>query len=398
LDRRDGQYAELERQNQQLREKLRQLEAYRDRYIDLYDFAPLGYATLDKDGYVQEINLAGARLLGVERDQVIGYAFSDHVAHEDRQALVDHVRQCAGEFRVCTSELRLAVKGGPSVTVQLHSIPVEGPEEEHLCKTAITDITQRKDMEEAIRQSHAFLQTVIDAIPDPLLVVGRDYGILLANRAARKMARGVDPAACLTCYQLSHHRDLPCEGRNEPCPLREVVARKAPMTVTHTHYDAKGNEVFVEISAAPVFDEAGEVTGIIEACRDITDRRRAEEALEQDRTILRTLIDVLPDCVYVKDTEGRFLAANLPTARIMGAATPGDLTGKTDADFYPPDTAARYHADEEQVFRSGEPLVDREEPHLDAGGNPITVLTTKAPLKDRYGKVVGLVGISRVVR
>ena len=59
---------ELQRQNEELLATKRHLEAYRDRYVDLYDFAPLGYVTLDKDGYVQEINLAGAKLLGVERD------------------------------------------------------------------------------------------------------------------------------------------------------------------------------------------------------------------------------------------------------------------------------------------------------------------------------------------
>jgi len=75
--------SELERQNEELRTMQQHLEAYKDRYVDLYDFAPLGYATLDKDGYVQEINLAGAALLGVERDTIIGYPFGDYVAKED---------------------------------------------------------------------------------------------------------------------------------------------------------------------------------------------------------------------------------------------------------------------------------------------------------------------------
>ena len=84
----------------------------------------------------------------------------------------------------------------------------------------------------------------------------------------------------------------------------------------------------------------GEVTHIIESCRDITERKRAEDALAQDRNLLRTLIDNLPDCIYVKDTQSRFLAANLATAQLMGATDPNDLLGKTDADFYPPEQAA----------------------------------------------------------
>jgi PAS domain S-box-containing protein len=388
---------ELEKQNEELRKAQRRLEAYKDRYVDLYDFAPLAYITLDDDGFVQEINLAGAKLLGADREALIGYAFGDYVAPQDHKVFRDHLEQCVRERREVTSELRLATQDGRSLTTQFHSISIEGPLEDTLCKTAITDITERRNMEEAIRQSRSFLQMVIDAIPDTMLVIGRDYRISLANRAAREMAGGVDPAGCLACYQLSHHRELPCEGRNDPCPLREVIATKSPMTVIHTHYDAKGNEVFVEISSAPVFDEVGEVTHIIEACRDITERKQAETALEQERNLLRTLIDNLSDCIYIKDTQGRFIAANLATARLMGVTTPNDLLGKTDADFYPPELAAAYRADEEELFRSGQPLVNKNEPHLDAAGCPRIILTTKIPLRDSQGKVFGLVGISREV-
>jgi PAS domain S-box-containing protein len=387
--------AELEQQNEELRTTHQQLEAYRDRYIDLYDFAPLGYATLDEDGYVQEINLAGAKLLGAERDTLTGYPLIDYVSNDDKKVFLEHVGQCVGERREVTSELCLVASDGRTAAVQLHSVPIAGPQEETFCKTAITDITQRKIMEEAIRTSQAFLQTVIDAIPDTMLVIGRDYRILLANRVAREMAGGIDPTVCMTCHRLSHHRDLPCLGQNDPCPLHEVITRKVPVTVTHTHYDAQGKEMFVEVSAAPVFDEAGEVACVVEACRDITERRRARTALEQERQLLRTLIDNLPDYVYAKDAEGRFLAANLAVARIMGAATPQDLLGKTDADFYPPELAAEYRADEEELLRLGQPLVNKDEPHLDPAGNPRTVTTTKVPLKDAQGRVYGLVGVSR---
>jgi PAS domain S-box-containing protein len=389
------QQSKLEQQNEELYNTKQQLEAYRDRYIGLYDFAPLGYATLDEDGYVQEINLAGAKMLGVDRNQITGYAFSDYVAKEDQAAFLEHIRQCTVERREVTSELRLLTKSGTSITIQLHSIPIEGLKDDILCKSALTDITQRRKMEEAIRKSQAFLQHVIDAIPDTMLVIDKNYRILLANRAARERARGIDTTVCLTCHKLSHHRDAPCEGKNEPCPLREVIATKAPMTVTHTHFDAQGKEVFVEVSAAPVFNEEGEVDLVIEACRDISDRKRWENELERQHHLLRTLIDNLPDYIYVKDDQCRFIAANLALARIMDVSAPIDLLGKTDEDFYPPELAAEYRADEEELLRSGTSIVNKDEPHLDPHGNLRTVMTTKVPLKDRQGNTFGLVGISR---
>jgi PAS domain S-box-containing protein len=388
-------HTELERQNEELRATQRHLEAYRDRYIDLYDFAPLGYVTLDEDGYVQEINLAGATLLGADRDGLTGYAFADYVAEEHRPAFVEHLTKCVREGREVTSELHLVTGGGLSITAQLHSVPVAGPLDDTLCKTAITDISERRKMEETIRQSQAFLQTVIDAIPETMLVIGRDYRISLANRAARELAGGIDPVECMACHQLSHRRPHPCEGVDHCCPLREVIATETPMTVMHTHFDAEGNELFVEVTAAPVFNDRGEVTHVIESCRDVTDRKRAEAALEQDRNLLRILIDNLPDCIYVKDAQNRFMAANLATARLMGAESPTDLLGKTDADFYPPELAAEYRGDEERLFRSGQPLVNKNEFRSDAAGNQTDVATTKIPLVDGQGKVYGLVGISR---
>ncbi len=309
----EAHHIELQRQNEELRESQRQLEAYRDRYIDLYDFAPLGYVTLDEDGYVQEINLAGAKLLDADRAGLTGYAFSEYVATDNRAAFKEHVAQCVREHREVTTELHLVTRSGLSITAQLHSIPVAGPLDDTLCKTAITDITERRKMEEAIRKSRAFLQTVIDAIPEMMLVIGRDYSISLANRAARDMAGGIDPVACLACHQLSHKRDLPCDGRDDNCPLRSVIAAKAPVTVTHIHRDSQGNEVFVEVSAAPVFNDDGEVTHIVESCRDITERKRAEVALEQDHNLLRA--DRQLARLYLRQGRARPILSSEPSHR-----------------------------------------------------------------------------------
>ena len=388
----------METKNRELLETQRQLEAYRDRYMDLYDSAPLGYVTLDEDGYVQEINLAGAKLLCADRKNLIGYSFLAWVAKEDERAFRDHLRRCVAERQEeVVSELSLVGGDGRRIAVQVRSVAVSDPElQVTLFKTAITDITEHRKMEEAVRQSHIFLQTVVDAFPDPLLVIDRNYSVLLANRVAHGMDRNAAPASgCLTCYQLSHHREAPCDSPTEACPLKMVISSKGPVTVTHTHCDAKGNEALVDITAAPIFDAAGEVAYVVEVCRDVTQHRRMEAALERERNLLRTLLDHLPDHIYVKDTQSRFVAANLAVARIMGAATPAELLGKTDHDFYATELAAEYSVDEQQLLQSGQPLVNKDEPHVGPDGSQRTMLTTKVPFRDDQGAIVGLVGISR---
>jgi PAS domain S-box-containing protein len=122
--------------------------------------------------------------------------------------------------------------------------------------------------------------------------------------------------------------------------------------------------------------------------------RRSVDSAHHERLMLRTLVDNLPDFIYAKDSDCRFLLANASVARHMGT-TPENLLGKTDFDFFPPDLAAAYSEDERRVMRSGEALINREEAGLDANGNAITILTTKVPLRDEHGRVVGILGIGR---
>lgn len=125
------------------------------------------------------------------------------------------------------------------------------------------------------------------------------------------------------------------------------------------------------------------------------ERKRTEDALAQERNLLRTLIDALPDAIYVKDTESRFLIGNIGVAQLMGAAHPEELTGKRDYDFYPAALADQYYADERRILETGQPLINREEPAIDPAGRHHWLLTTKVPLRDSAGRIVGLVGIGR---
>ena len=121
-----------------------------------------------------------------------------------------------------------------------------------------------------------------------------------------------------------------------------------------------------------------------------TDMPHLEEA-----QLLRTLIDSLPDYIFVKDTAGRFVLTNQAVADRFGAASPADLVGKSDFDFLPPAIAAQFYADEQALFHSGQPLINHEEYNENPSGEPRWFLATKIPLRDRAGAIVGLVGNAR---
>jgi len=150
---------ELEAQNEELRETQQLLEASRDRYADLYDFAPIGYTTLDEKGHIREINLTGATILGRERSRLLGTLFSVAVAKDDLSAFHSHLRRCQQASGPETTELTLAVHGHNPVPVQLYSVPI--PDligQTTMYRTAITDITARKQAEKVLRLAHDQLE------------------------------------------------------------------------------------------------------------------------------------------------------------------------------------------------------------------------------------------------
>jgi PAS domain S-box-containing protein len=128
---------------------------------------------------------------------------------------------------------------------------------------------------------------------------------------------------------------------------------------------------------------------------EIAERERAEESLAEERNLLRTLIDNLPDYIYVKDSQSRFIIANQATAQGLGVASPEELVGKSDFDLFSPELAAQYYADEQSVIASGQSLLNREETTVYPADERGWASTTTIPLRDQQGQVIGLVGISR---
>jgi PAS domain S-box-containing protein len=128
---------------------------------------------------------------------------------------------------------------------------------------------------------------------------------------------------------------------------------------------------------------------------EANERKRAEDALHEERRILRALIDNVPDFMYVKDVESRFVVGNASLARSVGVPGPEQLLGKTDRDFYSRELADAYLQDDQNVMRAKQPLFDREEECINEKGDTIFLLTTKVPLLDNRGEVTGIVGLGR---
>jgi PAS domain S-box-containing protein len=142
-------------------------------------------------------------------------------------------------------------------------------------------------------------------------------------------------------------------------------------------------------------DEQGKFVGAVHVARDVTDRKRAEESLAHERFLLSTLMDHIPDQIYFKDQESRFLRINKAQAEIFGLEDAGRAIGKTDFDFFTEEHARAAYEDEQQIMRTGQPLVGKEEKETFGEGRVRWVSSTKMPFRDKDGTVAGTFGVSR---
>ncbi len=131
------------------------------------------------------------------------------------------------------------------------------------------------------------------------------------------------------------------------------------------------------------------------AIRYAIERFRAQQALAEEHDLLRSLIDNIPDHVYLKDTDSRFVSVNPVTARFFGASSPEEIIGKSDFDVLPHELAAQFLAEEQSLLRHDQPCINREAAITGPDGQTRWVLTTKVPLHDHAGSITGLLGINR---
>ena len=164
-------------------------------------------------------------------------------------------------------------------------------------------------------------------------------------------------------------------------------------------YVKRGNDgkfYHISISGMPIFDDNGVFKGYRGVGTNITREVAAQQALASERNLLRAIVDNIPDAVYAKDRQARFILKNTFDAKQMGAKSPSETLGKTDFDYYPKSTAEEFYRDDMQVIESGKPIINKVEQLVRSqGGERLFYSTTKVPLRDEGGDIVGLVGIGR---
>jgi PAS domain S-box-containing protein len=176
--------------------------------------------------------------------------------------------------------------------------------------------------------------------------------------------------------------------------IGKAIAGKSPSLRQEFRYRCRtGDYLWVEAETRLLYDRSGIFEGAVFGIRDITGRREAEAAFVRERNLLRTVIDHLPAAIYVKGLDYRKTLVNRTDCETMGLAAEADGVGTTDEEVYPPELAAAFHRDDREVMERGTPVLEKEEPIPERDGVTRTLLTSKLPLRDPDGRIIGLVGI-----
>ena len=259
-------------------------------------------------------------------------------------------------------------------------------------QAVVRDITERKRADEALLNSRALYFSLVENLPQSVFRKDRDGRFQFVNeRFCRSLRRS--------------SKDI--VGRTDadffPPELAQTY-RKDDLRVMETgqvldqeekHLGADGRELFVHVIKTPLRDAQGQVIGVQGVFWDVTERRQAEEALHYEQALTATLMENLPDAVYFKDAASRFLRVNRAMSRKFGLSDPAQLVGKSDTDLFSGEHARQALADEQEILRTGRPLLNVEEKETRLDGTVSWVLTTKLPLRGAAGRIIGTCGLSR---
>lgn len=178
-----------------------------------------------------------------------------------------------------------------------------------------TEIAERKQAEEKIIKQNELLNNILNSLSHPFYVIdANDYTVKLANPAAR-FGEYTEKA---TCFALTHKRNKPCEERDHPCVINKIKESGKPVSVEHVHYDGNGKYSVYEIHGYPIFDAEGNIAQVIEYNLDITDRKRAEDALQISEEKNRTITTTAKDAIIMIDEKGRTSFWNPAAEKIFG--------------------------------------------------------------------------------
>ncbi len=367
---------ELETKIEELRRSQEELEASRNKYALLYDFAPVGYFSFGRDGVIQTVNLTGARLLGAERSALVNRRFEDFVAYEDRFAFGNFIRTVVAGKGKETCRLRLSKSDQQPLFVRIEAMATESGEE---CLVVLVDITEKKKAEQALSESEYNLAKAQSMTHvgswsfDPVTAEVNASDELLRIMHLRREDTTQEAFAGAV-----HPEDIESVMEH----LRMGIEHGKSYEIEHRLRFGDGTSRWVYTIVEPSVNSAGKVVRLYGTTQDITERKQAEVELRNKTNELQAIFDSISDGITVYDHDGLIQHHNLISPQLYPKEI---LPGKSCRDIFHPETSSMPQDCPVERALRGE-RVETSQVSVREGQKTQYVDITATPIKDALGE------------
>jgi len=271
----------------------------------------------------------------------------------------------------------------------------------------LRDITERKrteserrTAENALRESQALYHSLVDQLPAGVFRKDKEGRYVFVNPWFCRI-RGFTPEQVigkLPCEITSPHtgaswsRQFATQGMDHHAQIMQTGRQ---IEMEEEHPGLNGQPQYLHVVKSPVSGPDGTILGSQGVLLDITQRKLMEAELAHERHLLRALLDNSPDQIYFKDLQSRFLRSSKAQAANFGVESADEIIGKTDFDFFSDEHARPAFEDEQEIIRTGRPLIGKIEKEVLKDGRINWVLASKMPLRNADGKIIGTFGITK---
>jgi PAS domain S-box-containing protein len=295
---------ELEKQNEELKQLRQAAERSEKKYLDLYDFAPVGYFTLGSGGEILEVNQTGSNLIGKPRHELIHTPFKDYISEEYCQEFTQFCERISETTNKQTCEAVLLRNKNTPLNIQIEGRAIENQGyETKQCRIVIIDISDRKKSEKALKESEGQLKAIIHGSPNPQFVIDKNHRVIYWNKAMSAIT-GIEANDVIgssnhfkAFYPDEGHcmADLLIDGTTEEIAKwypdttsKSEIAEDAYETIGYFPNLGKTGK-WLRITAAAIRDSNTTILGALETIEDITDLKFAEESVKSANKKLNTL-------------------------------------------------------------------------------------------------------------
>jgi PAS domain S-box-containing protein len=352
---------ELEMQNGELRRTQVELEASRARYFDLYDLAPVGYFTLSEKGLILEANLTAATLFAVARGALAKKPLPHFILPEDQDIYYRHRKQLfeMGATQVC--ELRMLRADAAPFWARLEATVAQDADSAPVCRVVVSDISERKKMEETLCESEQRHRLFAENVSDVLWTM--DFSgkfTYMSPSIVRFLGFTPEETVQVTYKDMITPSSLDLANMKfEECVARAKANQQTESDIFELELFHKDRStVWGELAISCIFEPSGKVIGFQGVLRNITKRRQAQDALRLSEERLRTMYERSNDAIMLL-TEKEFFDCNPSTLEMFGYESKEEFNRLHPADVSPPtqpDGEASLPAAQERIqtaFRKG---------------------------------------------